>query len=76
MSGSCLNIEAGKLTKQYGKVAAIRDVSFTVSSGEIVGFLGPNGSGKSTTLRILCGLIPASSGVAKICGIPVASHAE
>ncbi len=76
MSGSCLNIEAGKLTKQYGKVAAIRDVSFTVSSGEIVGFLGPNGSGKSTTLRILCGLIPASSGVAKICGIPVASHPE
>ena len=76
MSEPVPKIEAGKLTKHYGDNAAIRDVSFTVSIGEIVGFLGPNGAGKSTTLRILCGLIPASSGVAKICGIPVASRPE
>ncbi len=74
MSDPVPNIEVGKLTKRFGDVTAIRDVSFSVAHGEIVGFLGPNGAGKSTTLRILCGLIPASSGVARICGIPVASR--
>lgn len=62
------------LVKRYGRVKAVNDVSFTVERGQIVGFLGPNGAGKSTTMRILCGLLPASSGVARICGIPVASH--
>src|SRR5438309_1670255 len=46
-------IEVQGLTKQYGPVTAIRDVSFNVAAGEIVGFLGPNGAGKSTTMRIL-----------------------
>src|SRR5437764_1352923 len=46
-------IEVQKLTKHYGPVTAIRDVSFNVGPGEIVGFLGPNGAGKSTTMRIL-----------------------
>lgn len=67
-------IEVAGLTKRYGRVKAVQDVSFQVERGQIVGFLGPNGAGKSTTMRILCGLLPASSGVAKICGIPVASH--
>jgi len=62
------------LTKRYGRVKAIDGVSFRVEPGQIVGFLGPNGAGKSTTMRILCGLLPATSGVAKICGLSVASQ--
>ena len=59
------------LNKHFGKVKAINDVSFHVSKGEVVGFLGPNGAGKSTTMKVLCGLMSASSGKAYICGIPV-----
>nr|WP_234043788.1 ABC transporter ATP-binding protein [Cerasicoccus arenae] len=62
------------MTKRFGRVKAIDGVSFRVEPGQVVGFLGPNGAGKSTTMRILCGLLPASSGIAKICGIPVASN--
>jgi len=69
-------IEVDRLTKRYGRVKAIENVSFTVERGQIVGFLGPNGAGKSTTMRILCGLLAASSGVVRICGIPVASHSH
>ncbi|GHC02375.1 ABC transporter ATP-binding protein [Cerasicoccus arenae] len=67
-------IEVVGLTKRFGRVKAIDGVSFRVEPGQVVGFLGPNGAGKSTTMRILCGLLPASSGIAKICGIPVASN--
>lgn len=69
-------IEAIRLTKVFGRLTAIRDVTFAVGHGEVVGFLGPNGAGKSTTLRILCGLIPATSGVARLCGIPVSVSAR
>jgi ABC-2 type transport system ATP-binding protein len=61
-------IEVKALTKLYGTVAAIEDVSFEVAQGEIVGFLGPNGAGKSTTMRILTGFTPATSGTAKVAG--------
>src|SRR5437660_5276723 len=64
-------IEVDRLTKNYGLVAAIRDVSFSVSPGQIVGFLGPNGAGKSTTMRILACFMPASSGVARVAGYDV-----
>jgi ABC-2 type transport system ATP-binding protein len=64
-------IEVDHLTKSYGPVAAIRDVSFSVSPGQIVGFLGPNGAGKSTTMRILACFMPASSGAAKVAGYDV-----
>ena len=64
-------IEVERLTKNYGPVAAIRDVSFSVSPGQIVGFLGPNGAGKSTTMRILACFMPASSGVARVAGYDV-----
>jgi ABC-2 type transport system ATP-binding protein len=64
-------IEVDHLTKNYGPVAAIRDVSFSVSPGQIVGFLGPNGAGKSTTMRILSCFMPPSSGAAKVAGYDV-----
>lgn len=66
-----MSIEVNNLVKYYGEQAAVKDVSFTVNSGEIVGFLGPNGAGKSTTMKIITGFIPASDGEVKVCGIPV-----
>src|SRR5881296_3938025 len=64
-------IEVQNLTKHYGPITAIRDVSFRVAPGEIMGFLGPNGAGKSTTMRILACFIPASGGSAKVAGYDV-----
>lgn len=64
-------IEVQNLTKHYGPVTAIRDVSFNVAPGQIVGFLGPNGAGKSTTMRILSCFMPASSGTARVAGYDV-----
>lgn len=68
---TCMSIEVKYLFKYYGNQAAVKDVSFTVNSGEIVGFLGPNGAGKSTTMKVITGFIPASSGEVKVCGMPV-----
>ena len=65
-------IEVEGLTKDYGTVVAVRDVSFSVGSGEVVGFLGPNGAGKSTTLRILAGFLGATSGRVRIAGHDIA----
>ncbi len=67
-------IEVERLTKHYGPVAAIRDVSFNVAPGQIVGFLGPNGAGKSTAMRILACFMPASSGRARVAGHDVLSE--
>src|SRR6185503_1685439 len=64
-------IEVQNLTKHYGPVTAIRDVSFRVAPGEIVGFRGPNGAGKSTTMRILSCFMPASGGTATVAGYDV-----
>lgn len=61
-----INIEG--LKKEFGKFEALRDVSFTVEPGEVVGFIGPNGSGKSTTIRILLGIIKRNSGTVEIFG--------
>lgn len=59
-------IDATNLSKRYGRHLAVRDVSFSVARGEIVGFLGPNGAGKTTTLRMLTGYLPPSGGSARI----------
>ncbi|MCL5126235.1 MAG: ABC transporter ATP-binding protein [Deltaproteobacteria bacterium] len=64
-------IEVTGLTKQYGNLTAIKDVSFSVNAGEIVGFLGPNGAGKTTTMRILTCFTPATSGTVRISGMDV-----
>jgi ABC-2 type transport system ATP-binding protein len=64
-------IEVQHLTKRYGGVTAVSDVSFSVGKGEILGFLGPNGAGKTTTMRILTGYIPATEGQAKVAGYDV-----
>ena len=61
-------IRAEKLTKYYGDLAAVRDVTFHVPEGEIVGFLGPNGAGKSTVMKILSCFMPATSGKATVAG--------
>ena len=61
-------IEVKNLTKQFGDVTAVDNVSFTVAAGEVVGFLGPNGAGKSTTMRMMTGFLDTDSGSANICG--------
>jgi ABC-2 type transport system ATP-binding protein len=64
-------IEVQHLTKRYGPVTAVDDVSFTVQRGEILGFLGPNGAGKTTTMRVLTGYMPPSEGKAVVAGYDV-----
>ena len=64
-------IEVQHLTKRYGRVTAVDDVSFRVERGEILGFLGPNGAGKTTTMRVLTGYMPASDGKAVVAGFDV-----
>lgn len=59
------------LTKRYGQTEAIRNISFSVDKGEVVGFLGPNGAGKSTTMKILCGYLPADAGEVRVAGFDV-----
>lgn len=64
-------IEVSGLSKQYGDVHALSEVSFTVPKGQIVGFLGANGAGKTTTMDIICGCIGPDSGTAKISGFDI-----
>jgi ABC-2 type transport system ATP-binding protein len=61
-------IEINGVSKRFGKVRAVEDLSFTVDAGRVTGFLGPNGAGKSTTLRVLLGLISADAGTATFAG--------
>lgn len=73
-AGQKVMIEARGLCKFYGPFAAIRDVSFSIPSGQVVAFLGPNGAGKSTTMKILTGFLAATQGVARIGGFDVYSQ--
>jgi len=59
-------IEAKRLSKRYGDIVAVNDVSFSIGRGEVVGFLGPNGAGKTTTMRMLTGFLPPTEGTAVI----------
>ena len=69
-----LTVEVENLTKRYGRNTAVSDISFWVRRGEIVGLLGPNGAGKSTTMKILTGFQQATSGIVRVCGVPVAAR--
>lgn len=64
-------IQVEHLTKKFGRIVAVDDISFRIKKGEIIGFLGPNGAGKSTTMNILTGCISASEGKALINGIDI-----
>lgn len=68
-------IDVQQITKRFGRHTAVDDISFSVGSGEIVGFLGPNGAGKTTTLRMLTGFLPPTSGRASINGFDVSRDA-
>jgi ABC-2 type transport system ATP-binding protein len=67
-------IEVQHISKRYGRVTAVDDVSFRVERGEILGFLGPNGAGKTTTMRILTGYMPATEGHATVAGYDIFTH--
>jgi ABC-2 type transport system ATP-binding protein len=61
-------IDCQGLTKEYGRLRAVDNLSFRVEPGQVLGFLGPNGAGKSTTMRIVAGFLPATSGRVLVCG--------
>jgi ABC-2 type transport system ATP-binding protein len=67
-------IHADRLTKRFGRLEAVRGISFAVGAGEVFGFLGPNGAGKTTTIRMLTGLVRPSSGAAQVAGYDVLSE--
>jgi ABC-2 type transport system ATP-binding protein len=67
-------IEISHLTKSYGSLLAVNDISFTVKPGEVLGFLGPNGAGKSTTMKMITGFLTPTSGSVRVCGYDVESQ--
>lgn len=73
-SGTALDVSG--LTKRFGDFTAVNNISLTVPYGEIFGFLGPNGAGKSTTIKILCGLLPATEGQGMVGGIDIVHKPE
>ena len=72
-NGNVPAIEVNDLTKKYGELVAVNDISFEVMKGEFFGFLGPNGAGKTTTIRMLTGIISNSGGEARVMGYPAGS---
>lgn len=64
-------VQVRAITKRFGVITAVEDVTFDIRPGEIFGILGPNGSGKTTTIRILCGLLQPTAGTARVAGIEV-----
>jgi len=69
-------IVTDRLSRRFGPLVAVRDVSLTVNRGEIFGVLGPNGAGKSTTIRMLCGILDPTSGSGRVVGYDIARDAE
>src|SRR5262249_48858844 len=68
--------ETEHLSRRFGGLVAVRDVSLTVRRGEIFGVLGPNGAGKSTTIRMLCGILDPTGGRGTVVGFDIARDAE
>jgi sodium transport system ATP-binding protein len=68
-------VSVQRLTKSFGQVTAVDDLSFEVAAGEIYGLLGPNGAGKTTTLRVLAGMLVPTAGRAVVAGVDVATDA-
>jgi ABC-2 type transport system ATP-binding protein len=69
-------IEVKNLTKKFGEITAVDNLTFSVAEGEVFGLLGPNGAGKTTTIRMLCCLISRTSGEARIAGYPIGNGAD
>ena len=76
MNGNGWAVETADLVKTFGSFVAVDHVTLRVPKGEIFGFLGPNGAGKSTTIRMLCGLLTPTSGLAQVNGLDVAKKPE
>ncbi|HSP65044.1 MAG TPA: ATP-binding cassette domain-containing protein [Candidatus Deferrimicrobium sp.] len=76
MSDAGGRIVVSRMTKIFGAVHAVEDLSFTVEPGTVTGFLGPNGAGKTTTMRVMLGLAQATSGGATVAGVPYAQLSE
>lgn len=68
-------IECSHLSKDFGDVKAVNDLSFTAHKGQVLGFLGPNGAGKSTTMKMITGFLPPTTGDIKVCDIDLAEDA-
>ena len=64
-------LQVRELTKRFGALTAVDNISLTVDRGEVLGFLGPNGAGKSTTMKMVTGFLPPTSGTAEVCGFDV-----
>src|SRR5206468_12474148 len=69
-------IEVNGLTKHYGSFKAVKNITFSVAAGNVTGFLGRNGAGKSTTIKMLLGMIAATSGTGKVLGSRIDVAAE
>ena len=68
-------LEIRGLTKRFGPLTAVNDISFSVGRGDVLGFLGPNGAGKSTTMKVVTGFLPPTSGTAIVSGFDVTTSA-
>ena len=68
-------IEIKNLTKRFGPIKAVDDLTFRVQPGEVLGFLGPNGAGKSTTMKMVTGFLTPTSGAISVCGHDVLTDA-
>src|SRR6202158_466574 len=69
--GRPVHVQVHDLKKTFGKIEAVKSVSFTISTGEIFGLLGPNGAGKSTTINMMCGYLQPTSGDTTIDGVSI-----
>ncbi len=69
-------IQIDRLSKSFGEIKAVRDLSFRVKEGELFAFLGVNGAGKSTTINIICGQLTKDSGTVNICGMDTSHHMD